>query len=82
MAGVGPCGSCGNKNGVWRDQSKQYLCASHWKLAKQFDAAIQGKEGYCLKCLDLPEEDVRKLTDAGGGLCPHCGGTGPLFWYD
>ncbi len=80
MAGIGPCASCDSKNGVWHEQSKQYLCASHRNLAEQFNAANQGKEVYCLKCLNLSEGDLRKLTNAGGGSCPSCGGPGPLFW--
>jgi hypothetical protein len=80
MNGIGFCSSCGSKNGVWREQSKQYLCASHWKIAAQADASSQGKEVYCVKCLNLSKEELLKLTDAGGGLCPQCDGPGPLFF--
>lgn len=67
MGGVGPCAWCGSKNGVWREQSKQYLCASHWNLAEQADAVAAGKQVYCLKCLESLKVEANGLINAGSG---------------
>lgn len=80
MEGIGPCASCGSKNGVWHEASQKYLCASHWNIAAQAEAAAQGKRVYCLKCLGIQKEEAFKLINAGAGICPSCGGPGPLFW--
>jgi hypothetical protein len=60
------------QNGVWLDSSNQYLCANHWKLAEQTDAANRGDIVLCRKCLmdQFSTDEMNRLPDAGPGTAP------------
>jgi hypothetical protein len=34
---IRPCSMCGNKNGVWHEESGRHLCAKHWNLVTGHD---------------------------------------------
>ena len=54
-------------------------------LKDQARASEQGKQVYCLRCLNAKfhptPEKLKTLTSADPGDCPACDGPGPLFYW-